>query len=367
MGSCICMRVRAPEDLQANNICVQRLAPEDLRADKEVVLAAVKENAYALDYASEDFRADKEVVLEAVQQKSFALQFASEGLRADKEVVLAAVKQFGRALGFASEGLRADKEFVLEAVQQHGEALGYASEELRCDRAFLLQLVEATKAYWLYDFAAEELRQDVDFQQRCRGAAGSGLVWTYYHSYNMFNTMRHRFPATGASIPGGAAYDAVMDKLKEADHGGSATVWFGDTLVWGFATQDGWLHPPEECGRDNVPVPAVEGRHPMWSGQVESRSARELPEINSRHPCWCCRWLREVTKQHDEGKVICCAVSNVFMPSWVKMYGAGSSELSDARAEEFNLAKRLGFVHLGRLAGFLLGSVRSSILSGMAA
>ena len=34
---------------------------------------------------------------------------------------------------------------------------------------------------------------------------------------------------------------------------------------------------------------------------------------------------------------------------WVKKYGAGSSELSDARAEDFNLAKRLGFVHLGRL------------------
>ena len=32
--------------------------------------------------------------------------------------------------------------------------------------------------------------------------------------------MRRRFPATGASIPGGDAYDAVMDKLKEADHGG---------------------------------------------------------------------------------------------------------------------------------------------------
>ena len=122
---------------------------------------------------------------------------------------------------------------------------------------------------------------------------------------------------------------------------------------------------------------------------------------------WCCHWLREVTRQHDEGKVICCAVSNVYAPVarltlpmghvnkvrkggsqdvrrllmlsmfwfvnstgrgrelqslaseyWVKKYGAGSSELSDARAEDFNLAKRLGFVHLGRLAGFLLGSVR---------
>ncbi|CAE7403960.1 pum [Symbiodinium sp. CCMP2592] len=105
---------------------------------------------------------------------------------------------------------------------------------------------------------------------------------------------------------------------------------------------------------------------------------------------WCCHWLREVKKQHDKGKVICCAVSNVYFPvarltvpmgprkqgtnrepqdlrrlrfwfvsgtgrvvesgrgrelqslaseGWVDDYGAGSSELSDARAEEFNLAK----------------------------
>ena len=195
-------------------------ASEDFRADKEVVLAAVQENGSALTFASEDFRADREVVLAAVKESAYALRSASEDLRADREVVLAAVKRRGEALRFASEGLRADKEFVLEAVQQHGQALLYASEELRCDGAFLLQLVEATKAYWLYEFAAEGLRQDVDFQQRCRGAAGSGLVWTYYHSLTMFLDMRKRFPATGASIPGGAAYDAVMEQLKEADHGG---------------------------------------------------------------------------------------------------------------------------------------------------
>ena len=69
---------------------------------------------------------------------------------------------------------------------------------------------------------------------------------------------------------------------------GSATVWFGDTPVWGFATGEGhdrWVHPPEECGRDNVPVPAVEGRSRMWNGVVESRSSRMQPEIGSRHPC----------------------------------------------------------------------------------
>ncbi|CAE7403978.1 unnamed protein product [Symbiodinium sp. CCMP2592] len=331
-----------------------KYASEDLQADKEVVLEVVKQDGAALEYASEDLRADKEIVLEALQQDGLVLNYASKDLKADKEIVLAAVQHDGRALEFASTDLQANKKFVLPAVQQSGDALEFASEDLRCDRAFVLQLVEATKAYWLCDFASEELRKDADFRQQCREAAGTGLVWTYYDSFSMFYDMRYSFPTTGASIPGGAAYDRVMDRLKASDHG-AATVWFGDTLVWGFATE-GWLHPPEECGRDDVPVPAAEGRHPKWSGNVESRSARELPEVNSRHPCWCCHWLREVKRQHDEGKVICCAVSNVYEPDWVEKYGAGSSELSDARAEEFNLAKET--FRNGRPEGWGQGTIK---------
>jgi len=71
---------------------------------------------------------------------------------------------------------------------------------------------------------------------------------------------------------------------------------------------------------------------------------------------WCCHWLREVTRQHDEGKVICCAVSNVYAPDWVKKYGAGSSELSDARAEDFNLAKET--FRNGRPEGWGQGTIK---------
>ena len=39
-------------------------------------------------------------------------------------------------------------------------------------------------------------------------------------------------------------------------HSGAATVWFGDEPVFGFANDDGtWLHPSDECGRDEVPMP----------------------------------------------------------------------------------------------------------------
>ena len=75
----------------------------------------------------------REVALAAVQQDGFALRYASEALRADREVALAAAKKNGFALYHASEALRADPEVVLAAVRQSGSALVYASEALRAD------------------------------------------------------------------------------------------------------------------------------------------------------------------------------------------------------------------------------------------
>ena len=65
-------------------------ASPELQADREVVLAAVRQNGWVLCYASTELRADREVVLAAVQQDGRALEFASPELRADREVVLAA-------------------------------------------------------------------------------------------------------------------------------------------------------------------------------------------------------------------------------------------------------------------------------------
>ncbi len=55
-----------------------------LRGDREVVLAAVRQNAYALQYASKAVRGDREVALAAVKRHGYALCHASEALRGDK-------------------------------------------------------------------------------------------------------------------------------------------------------------------------------------------------------------------------------------------------------------------------------------------
>ncbi|CAE7411371.1 ANK1 [Symbiodinium natans] len=313
----------------------------------------------ALLNAPANLRNDREVVLAAVKKKSNALQFAPEVLRGDREVVLAAVERSGGALQYASEALKGDREVVLAAVKEDGFALNLASEELWADRSFLLEAVEATRAWWLVKIAAEALRADESFVEQCKAAAGTGLVFTFYDSYNCCECMRMLFPTTGASVPGGAAYDHVMEKLnslKRAEYGSTATVWFDEDPVFGHSADDGrWSHPSSDCGRDMVPVPPMEGRDAKWRSTVDSRSASLEPEEGKPYPCWCCHWLREVRKHHQAGEVICCAVSNIYIPDWVDKYGAGSSELADADAEEQGLPKEV-FKH-GKPASWGEGTI----------
>jgi hypothetical protein len=125
-----------------------RLASDEMRGDKEVVLAAVMQDDRALQFASDEMRGDKEVVLAAVMQDGWPLRFASEELRGDKEVVLAAVTRSGRALQFASEEMRGDKQVVLAAVIKDGWALQFASEEFRGDKEVVLVAIENDSTAW---------------------------------------------------------------------------------------------------------------------------------------------------------------------------------------------------------------------------
>ncbi len=69
-----------------------------LKNNKEAVLVAVKQNGWALEFASKKLRANKEVVLEAVKESDWVLQYASYDLTEDKDFMLEAVKQNGFAI-----------------------------------------------------------------------------------------------------------------------------------------------------------------------------------------------------------------------------------------------------------------------------
>ncbi|CAE7325302.1 pum [Symbiodinium sp. CCMP2592] len=222
-----------------------------------------------------------------------------------------------------------------------GASSAEKEEVLAKDREFILKAVKETKAWWLVKLASKELSEDAAFVARCKEAAGDGLVFTYYDNSDVWSGMIGAFHTTGASVPGGKAYDEVMKKLRQ-DKGSTATVWFGEEHVFGPSANDGkWVHTSRECGRDDIPVPSKGLQDAKWKSLVESRSNGISPQVGRRYKCWCCHWIREVRRQHEKGAVICCATSNIYYSDWVRTYGAGSSELSDADAKSFNLPREV--------------------------
>ena len=59
---------------------------------REIALAVVRRNGYALFYASKELQNDKEVVMAAVKQSSYLIAYASKELQKDEDVLRAAGK-----------------------------------------------------------------------------------------------------------------------------------------------------------------------------------------------------------------------------------------------------------------------------------
>ena len=133
------------------------------------MLRRVREDGLQLRDASDVLRADREVVLAAVRQNGLALQFARHKLRTtDRDVVLAAVRQNGLALQFVDAGLNFDRDGVaLEAVQRTGGALQYVSGYLRYDKAFIFAVVREN--VYAFKYAPPEWKTD---KEVCLEAVG---------------------------------------------------------------------------------------------------------------------------------------------------------------------------------------------------
>ena len=87
------------------------------------------------------------------------IEYASEKLRSDKEIVLAAVKNDGCALEYASEELKADAEIVLAAVKNNGIALEYASKKLKADKTIVMELNNIIRL--CFETVPDELGKDL--------------------------------------------------------------------------------------------------------------------------------------------------------------------------------------------------------------
>lgn len=142
----------------------------NLIASRERILKKVRENGRILE-SLPSFHGMEDVVMAAVQQTGWALQFADAKLCGHRDIVLAAVRRDGQALEFASEQLREDRDVVLAAVKNSGWALEFASKSLRQD----VQVVAEAVRWNPWALELSELRNHrLTWEQppRAQGAQG---------------------------------------------------------------------------------------------------------------------------------------------------------------------------------------------------
>lgn len=111
--------------------------PEDYRGDNDVVLAAVKQNGLALQYADDALKNDKVIVFAAVAQDGKALQFATDDWNKDKTLVLLALETGYWGFLYADKALKEDFEVALATVKQHGMALQQLTPKLQSNEAIV--------------------------------------------------------------------------------------------------------------------------------------------------------------------------------------------------------------------------------------
>lgn len=97
-----------------------RNLPKHYHFDKDVVLSAVKNNGYALFYASSELKNNFEIVMEAAKCKFFMIQDVSENLRDNKKIILTALSNnhVNLVFPYISARLRADIEVISIAVEK---------------------------------------------------------------------------------------------------------------------------------------------------------------------------------------------------------------------------------------------------------
>jgi len=129
----------------------------ELNDDKDTVLLAVKQDGYALQFASDRLREDKDVLDAALEQNLNAIQFAPS-LTRDKKYMLSVAKLNFTYLQYVSPELWLDTEFIVDAIKQNAKSIQFVPPVWRGQKEWMLYCVKRDGL--LLKYASPTLRKD---------------------------------------------------------------------------------------------------------------------------------------------------------------------------------------------------------------
>lgn len=119
-----------------------KFASNRLKNDMNISIAAIENSHHSFWEVSPLLRLKKDFAVKAVEKNASVLDSLLPEISYDEDVVLAAVRQDGRLLYHRGE-LRSNQKIAIAAITQNAVAFMHASKELRNNRNFVLEALEA--------------------------------------------------------------------------------------------------------------------------------------------------------------------------------------------------------------------------------
>ena len=105
---------------------IELLTQEDHKdLTPEIMMAAVKQNGYALEYIKDNPKLTPEIMMAAVNQDGNAIRHITDNPKLTPEIMMAAVTRDGHALEYIKDDPRLTPEIMMAAVKQRGNAIRY--------------------------------------------------------------------------------------------------------------------------------------------------------------------------------------------------------------------------------------------------
>lgn len=142
-------------------------ARQALKSTEAGCIQLVSENGLELENLDSVFQNNKNVVLAAVRQNGRALAFAHPRLQNDNEVVREALKDEEDTdfiIEHAGENFKNHREALLELIRTNEMAIGYGNDELVEDKAFILDAIDANPM--VIQLLDESLKNDKEIVTR---------------------------------------------------------------------------------------------------------------------------------------------------------------------------------------------------------
>lgn len=166
------LKEKAIEKVRYDGLKLQLLA-DKWKNDFDVVMAACKDNGYAIKYASENLRSNKDLARIVLSRQGLELSKFSEAIKNDKELVEIAVKSTGYAFRDASNELKNDREYVLYLAENDPIVFGLSSDEIKSDFELIQKFLPRNQI--LYQELPKELRSNKDLAVKTIEMNGLGV------------------------------------------------------------------------------------------------------------------------------------------------------------------------------------------------